>query len=456
MSKFNVNFKSIIRFFWILLLCICMINVLNTDFNGVHADISVLLTFMLIAIISLINIIKDKTPYSLNKTFWYFNLIFFFIAPIIQYKTGYRVWNYGLDNDAYLNTNLFILLSDFIFMLFYKKIKKDDIISQEKIKIETTSVFKSILFVCSLICLFIVVKNIGFASLFSREENSYSISGDGMFNTIFTHLLKCIPVYAFFVFYSEKNKITLPSIIILIIICLLNFPTSTTRFWMGAIYIGIFLIIFNKKSKENRTYDILILLIFTIIFSLLYSFKFHDLSYFMENGIDIKNFKDSYNSVDYDAYSIIYRSFDYVKANDIVFGRQLIGTLLFIIPRSIWPAKPKPTGDLIVSSQGQWYTNVSCPFLAEGYINFGIIGTILFQIILAILCSKLDNNYWKNKKNNSYIKFLYPFLMGFLIFLERGALHPTVVYLFCFSIPLIFTVLLNIFRKVKKYDYKSC
>lgn len=450
MKNINLSMKSVIRLLWLLLLGICIANVFSTDFNNIYIDISVIFTFLCIAIISLINIFKDKTPYSLNKTFWYFNLIFFFIAPIIQYSSGYSVWNYNLNNASYLKTNLIILLSEIVFMLFYRKINKEDIISQEKITIKTKSIVKAILFASSILCLIIVIRNIGFVSLFSREENAYSISGDGMFNTIFTHLLKCIPVYAFFVIYSEKNKITISSLIILVIVFLLNFPTSTTRFWMGAIYIGIFLIVFNKKSKENRTYDILILLIFMIFFSLLYAFKFHDLSYFMDKGFDIKNFKESYNSVDYDAYSIIPRSFDYVKENGIVYGRQLIGTVLFIIPRSIWTSKPYPTGELIVASQGQAYTNVSCPLLAEGYINFGIIGMILFQVILAIICSKLDNNYWKSKKNNIYIKFLYPFLMGFLIFLERGALHPVVIYLFCFSIPLIFTILFNIIRKVRK------
>lgn len=434
----------------IIIFIAIVLNIFQLEIDKNNIDILVLLTFIIIFIISIYNIFKDKTPYSLNKTFWYYNLIFNFIAPLIQYLTDYREWGYILNNDDYLNTNILIIFSLIIYLLFYRRVNKKMIIKQEETSFEFSKLIKVFLVILSITCLIIGIRNVGFSNLFSRSENNYAISEDGMFNTIFTHIIKCIPVYTFVLLYMKDKKLNIINIFLIFTIIILNFPTSTTRFWMGAIYIGIFLLIFNKNIKNNRRFDLLIMFTFTIIFSIMYSFKFHDIDYFIKNGIEVKDLTESYNSVDYDAYSIIARGLKYVENNDYVYGKQVVGTIFFMIPRSIWNNKPTPTGELIANAQGQSYTNISCPYIMEGYINFGILGVIIFQIVLSMIFCRLDKEYWSKRNCNKYIKIIYPFLMGFVFYLERGALHPVVVYLFCFCIPLIFMCFIDKFKKLNK------
>ena len=69
-----------------------------------------------------------------------------------------------------------------------------------------------------------------------------------------------------------------------------------------------------------------------------------------------------------------------------------------------------------------------------------IIGLIAFEIILSIISTKLDENYW-SKKKNQYIKLVYPYFIGLLLFYERGALHHAVVYTFCFLLPLAIIII---------------
>ena len=406
--KLNFDKISISKIILVIVTFLIIISLSKIDINNFNIDSLVIITFFLIGIFSVLEIYNDKIPYTLNKTYWYYNLIFNFIAPSIQYITNYKMWNYELSNNQYIMTNLLILFSMIIYKIVYKKINKNNIIEKEKIIIKSNILIRFIIFIIAFLCLIIAATNVGFLNLFSRTENIYRLASDSTLNTIFTHLLKCIPVYAFLVFYYRKNKLDICSIILLLIIAILNFPTSTTRFWMGAIYIGIFLILFNNKTKNSRLYDVLILGIFTILFSLLYSFKFHDISYFVKNGIEIKNLTESYNSVDYDAYSIIPRAFDFVNDNGIVYGKQLLGTVFFIVPRSIWPTKPNPSGELIVSSQGQAFTNVSCPYIAEGYLNFGIIGVVIFQVLLGLILSQIDTYYWTSNKKTSILTVIYP------------------------------------------------
>lgn len=436
--------KSII----LIVFVVVIINIFQLEINKNGIDILVLLTFILICIISIYNIFKDKTPYSLNKAFWYYNLIFNFVAPLIQYLTDYHEWGYRLNNNDYLNTNMLIIFSLIVYVFFYRRANKERIEKQEELHFEISKFIKVFLIILSIMCLVIAIRNVGFSNLFSRSENNYSISEDGMFNTIFTHIIKCIPVYAFILIYLNNKKLNITNILLILIIIVLNFPTSTTRFWMGAIYIGIFLLIFNKNIKNNRRFDLLIIFAFTIVFSIMYSFKFHNIDYFIKNGIEVKDLTESYNSVDYDAYSIIARGLKYVENNDYVYGKQIIGTIFFMIPRSIWNSKPNPTGELIASAQGQDYTNISCPYIIEGYINFGMLGVIIFQIVLAMIFRRLDKEYWNNRKCNKYIKIIYPFLMGFVFYLQRGALHPVVIYLFCFCIPLIVMYFIDKLKKI--------
>ena len=443
----EINWSRIVFF---LLFIIIVLTIFTIDVKNNNIDIAVILTFILIFAISIWQIIKDKTPYSLNKTFWYFNLIFYVLSPITQYLSNYNVWSYELNNQDYLFGNFMILISIFSYLAIYKRVKSSDIKREKVIHIEVKNYIVFFLFALSLLCFIIAIRDIGFANLFSRTENNYSLVGNSMFNSIFTHLLKCIPVYAFVITYYKYNKLNLITLLLLLEIFLLNFPTSTTRFWMGAIFIGLFLIIFNKKMVNNRIYDLLILITFTILFSFLYLFKFYDFNYILQEGVNFQSIAESYNSVDYDAFSIIPRTRHYVKNYDYVYGHQLLGTILFMIPRGIWPNKPVPSGQFIVETQNQGYTNISCPLISEAYLNFGVIGVIMFHLLLALICRKLDTVYWTKANKSIYLNFLYPFLLGFLLYFERGALHPATVYLFCFCIPLIFGYFINIAKKIRR------
>ena len=80
-----------------------------------------------------------------------------------------------------------------------------------------------------------------------------------------------------------------------------------------------------------------------------------------------------FNNVDFDAYSLFARTIEYVQQASITFGKQLLGTIFFIIPRALWQGKPEHSGVIVSAAQGQEFTNLSCPIMAEGYINFGFL-----------------------------------------------------------------------------------
>lgn len=423
-----------------------------------NIDELTIFTFIVMFFITMIGIFKDKRPFSLNKTYWYFNLIFFVMAPLSQYLANYHIWGVELSSDTYSMTNILIILGNVVHLIIYKS--TNEVNFEKCINQNRNRVPYFLLLIVALTSFALLTMNVGFSNLFLRATNVSEFSDNKMFNTIITSFLKVLPVYCFTVSFKSNSKLNLKNCLLILIVFLMNYPVSTTRFWMGAIFIGIILLVFIKNKNQNRYQDIILMLIFTVIFPITYFFHFYSLEYVVNNCIKSFNLATSYLSVDYDAYSIFGRIINYTSTSGIVLGKQLIGTLLFMIPRAIWPTKPQATGAFLATVTNQSFTNISSPFVSEGYINFGFCGLILFECLLAIVSEKLDNNYW-SKNKNKYVVLVYPYLIGLLLFYERGALHHAVVYTFCFLLPLIIKMLCDfifktkVIRKEEKNDVKS-
>ena len=202
-------------------------------------------------------------------------LFFMVVAPTIQYISGFSVWDKFIDDEYYILTNIYITIFNLVYLLIYKiSIKKNKSKVEKNKKSDSISCFVTkkhvlILLIISLICFLLSIKIIGFNNLFIRENNSLGLD-DGTLNSIFTKLIRVLPTYSAVVsiLYFKKNKNIrnfMYILIALLITFILNYPSSVTRYWIGTIYIGIFLILFSKKMR-TRTFDFLLITVFLFIF----------------------------------------------------------------------------------------------------------------------------------------------------------------------------------------------
>ena len=142
------------------------------------------------------------------------------------------------------------------------------------------------------------------------------------------------------------------------------------------------------------------------------------------------SFRENYLSGHYDAYQNTVSAFNYVAEYGITWGKQLLGAALFFVPRAIWPNKPIGTGAMLMQELDQFYfTNVSASLMLEGYINFGIIGIILFGFIAGFVGHTLDHAYWKEKRKWALIRVIYPFTIFQFFFMLRGDLNSSWAFL---------------------------
>ena len=156
--------------------------------------------------------------------------------------------------------------------------------------------------------------------------------------------------------------------------------------------------------------------------------------------------KQALTSLDYDSWSNLMAAIKYSEIESITYGRQLVGAVLFFVPRSFWPNKPVGSGhfvaeNMLMTRYSFWFTNISMPFPAEGYINFGILGIILFAFILALI-SKITDKWYKYNDLRLFFSLYVCFHMIFMIFMLRGDLMSSFAYLVgnllaIFFVPLI-------------------
>ena len=424
----------------ILLLLLVLIIVINFSGRDVYrSNFFVIATFVLNGFLIVINIMADQKPFSLNKAFWYFNFFFFFIAPLFQYISNYTMWNYKISDQLYIKSNIIISASYMLYMFFssfiFKNKHKVITISKKKNFLASNNILLFLTILSFFSFLFLVI-NISFNGLFEMQSNNLNII-DSTVSVILRNLLRSIPVYSLtYSIYchniAKKGKTFI--LINLLFVLLINFPTSITRYWVGLVYIGVIIVLLRKRIIGRR-FDLFMIIIFLVVFPVFQLFKWYSISEIINSTNISTRLFDVYNSVDFDTYSMLPRTINFVSNNEFQYGHQLLATLLFIVPRSIWSTKPYPTGQFIAITEHQFYTNISCPLYAEGYIDFGLLGTALYVILICYFISKLDSLYWNEKNNNdsiAFIDFYYPFLFGFLIFLLRGSLQPVIVYAFTF------------------------
>ena len=392
---------------------------------------------------------QKKHSFSLELIYWIFMFFFMYFAPIIQYLSDVYPWRGSLSDDLILQVNILIFAFNIIFIVGRRL--------SEKVLFINIPNFHFSDFLCN---------NFEFskkAKIFTTVSvvllTGYSLSRTGLLGIVASR------VQAIQVFYSGNNsalELIIESVLpaffayvvaeaaqkmiikeekgfrfFLLFLCLLIcfFPTTIPRYKMATIYGAVFMVLFPRLKKGTAFLWLFVGALF-VAFPLLNSFR-HVISMESFSQALEGSFVESYVKADYDAYRMLASSVTYVNNNGIVWGRQLLGSLLFFVPRSLWGSKPGGSGAMLIRSEfGQdTVSNVSCPFIAEGYLNFGFVGIVVFAFFLGFLINRFDSAYWKNSKNQSSIVFCpYLFMLFMIFFILRGDFLSGFAYLCGFII----------------------
>lgn len=393
-----------------------------------HLDtIAIIVSFLLNIIISFYGIVSDRQAFSLNKVFWIFNLLFLSLVPLGQFLSGLFPWDRTFSNSTILSANGLILLCQIVYVVVREKslkVRSEKTEETDYLNISITPLLLLYLIACLLLIAF---TNEG---RFWERNNGISIE-NGTLQLLTDKALRGICLFGFLssIYLWQQKKIKTEVLIPLLLAGFIaNFPTAIPRYWLATFYLGALLIFFRKTLlRQRHLFSTALIAASVFLFPLLTVLRYSNKEINTKFGSLQDVFSFSFSGGDFDAYSSFCSTIHYVSENGITWGRQLTTVLLFFIPRSIWSSKSVGSGSLVNRLEHSDFTNFSSPFIAEGYINFGIIGSLLFFVLLAWLIARYDYWYWNGVKKN-YNALMYPAATGMLFFMLRGDLLSSFAY----------------------------
>ncbi len=394
---------------------------------------------IIIALICSIGLFSyQNNPFSMFKIFNIFFLFFFCIAPVLQFKNDVHFFGTLFQESDYIYTSFLLLivliLFDLIYIIsysnYYKKHKYQNSGNEFFISLNNNKFSKSailLMIILSGVSCFLMLwlNSFNIVSLFVRGgDMKDAVDVSNISSLILSNFVRPIPMIIFIsaLIFKLRNKL----IILYLLLCLLFTcpPTGVARYTVAAVYLPVLFQVFPLFRKKN-VFVISLVLALLIIFPLLNNFRYYDESTSLKLSLNF----DQFLELHFDSYSMFMRV---LKDNIITYGRQLLGVILFWVPRSIWPDKPVGSGYFVAETTGLSFNNISMPFFGEGYINFGIIGVVVFTVFLSLFVAKQDVSYWKNASNTktqSWKDIKYYIYIGMFMFVLRGDLMSSFAFL---------------------------
>lgn len=391
---------------------------------------------------------------------------------------------FGLREDVATPADIVVFIFNWLFLDLAPKIQ---LVSEPTVLVNTSTVVPEGVLVTNLVCaLFIVAFTVAYASLSKRsrvEKSAPTDVGAGGTGSIATRpqfdrfgicLTVCICVLVVGalgrIAYAtsetpgvsptdmivRKFLLFLPSATLLILlhetlrsgrkllfsrVCVLLLlgvlvavtenPLTEKRNGLGPVYLSLIFIFFESQLRSRNRRLILLIASMVVVFPAITVFT-HGHSELSSVRLDsvLDTLKDHYFSTHYDAWANIYTSVEMAGRQGIHWGQQLLGSILFFVPSSLWHTKPLATGiaiaNYLISNYSMWFTNLSAPVVAEAYIDFGAIGVALYAIALAWLVARMNRFDMTGRKWASFPMMVYGAF--FLMFALRGSLMIAIAY----------------------------
>ncbi len=149
-------------------------------------------------------------------------------------------------------------------------------------------------------------------------------------------------------------------------------------------------------------------------------------------------------------YKLYYLMVDAMpKHIDYLYGREMfLYTAIMFVPRTLWPQKPDaPFRDIIRYTAGDLATlnGEAFPGLAEPYMDFGLMGCVLFCLLFGWFVAKLKKLYLYPQGDSHALvlySLFYPFLFQIII---RGYMPSLLYSVICILLPYFIIKLLTQF-----------
>lgn len=419
---------------------------LFVTFDGdIDVWFSFLVSAMVLAGITVYHIFAERVYSPFISAFIVFTFLFFIVAPMVQINsfegTNPLFKNkFPYDKDLAIYANILITVFNVVFFLSYLFFKKRKRITRVPVLKESSRKVTPVIIVSiAVITILVFFASYTFvADELSRpawRKSAFPVFAFLIWKKVFFLLPFGGIILCYQYFRKEKRKavnlVTICAVFLFLGLIIFWFknPLVEKRNALGPLYISLMFLALPRLFNTNI--KTLFFLFFTMIVAFpLSAILTHSEASFQEilenPTVLLDHMKgggvaSAFNTLNYDAFSNIMATMDYVKEYGFSMGHQLLSAFLFFIPRGLWEDKPISTGELVgnhlIDTYDFTYSNLSNPLVSEGFINFGIVGVIIAPILLSIVLVRAIA--WL--KSDDYLKRVMAFYLAIhLIFLLRG------------------------------------
>jgi hypothetical protein len=256
-----------------------------------------------------------------------------------------------------------------------------------------------------------------------------------------TTVLSFVALYAWLLIRRERKRAGLRSSAwdrvllggLVIVNVIVNNPLSNPRQWFGTVVIALALALPISRTTRGKMIFVAGMLVATsILFT--YGNAFRGSSYTSQG--EQGKIVQTWLGPDYDAAVEVAATAQYVQVEGLSYGQDLAGDVLFWVPRRFWTSKPIGTGYTLGYFFGTATPNVAAPLWAEGFIDFGWVGVIIFLLTLGLVSALLDRGTTPNYGTLELRSLILPLLAGYSFIFLRGPILPAMPVLTVFSIAL--------------------
>ena len=392
--------------------------------------------------------------FNLGVSFSFFSLFFFGLIPLFEYKLGVIYHGSVPRESSYLTAGLLALVSSIFFSIGYslRKPIRSELMALRPIifsSIRLNNRFRVVAFLVLSVTAFAIAEYHLFDpwTLFFRGagEDIESTTSGYSFVNFFARPLLFNLVMLLILLRASDGLLCRPALIVLLGLMVLTVsPIGIPRTLAGALYIPLLVLAFLPKLALK--YSLLCILTSAILIAAPVADIFRRV---LQPGEAINlaaNFNlDYFFAGHFDAFHNFVQVVDLGYSSE---GWQIVGALLFWVPRAIWPGKPVGTSFDFAEFAGWRASNVSFPLQADLYVDFGSLGVVVGMFVLGFIYKSVDNYLAKSQAVeglNRYVFLIAQFELSILgIYLLRGAFLSS----FAFTMGVASTlVLIAVFNK---------
>lgn len=375
-------------------------------------------------------IVGSRTRHPFEMTAWMFFYVFGGLAPLVQRMTNVDPSTTPNVDHSFDSTAFGIIIATELALILGSTMGKPhaDLLEQVPRRVvdpRRTGAVSVVLVVLALS----YIAAIGFSTLFTnRTDRGAALSGalsDEASRTILSALVTLgllVTVVAQLQIRREqkarrdKRPFILLSISMVLLLVIVN-PIGSPRFLFMTVALSLIAALGAfSRMRVYRMISVAGIAALVVLLPILDSFRRSTTTIRSAGSLD------SLTGGDFDAFSQTINTAWWVEMNGLAYGNQLLGVLLFWVPRSVWPGKPVDTGILLGEAKGYGFTNLSAPLPAELYINAGWVGVILGALILGFGMRRWDARSEQRIQIDGVPTVLGCVIPFYMVMLLRGSL----------------------------------